>query len=189
MKKLLFLIIVTAFIGSLFIGFVMNTDYKATGSDKSSDLYKGTSLKIAIIGAAPNVKEDQINFHEIKLSEVVDFPKNKYNAIFIMEENLAEAADKKYRNAYRSLEVPVFFVGSKASHMPFINMENQISYKEYVDRVNDNQHFITGLWYPKSKDTFKAFKFGYPVENDEYQRDKVQEVYSSVFKKIESILQ
>ncbi|MYL32940.1 hypothetical protein GLW05_04950 [Pontibacillus yanchengensis] len=190
MRNLLFLIIVLvlAFIG-IFIGSVMNTNYKAIESNNSSDLYKGTPLTIAIIGDTPNVKEEQVNFHEIKLSEVINIPKNKYNAVFIMEEYLGEAAHKKYRDAYQSLEVPVFFVRSKASHMPFINMENQISYEKYEDRVNDTQDFITGLWYPKSKEEFKTFRFGYRVENDEFQRDNVQGVYSSVFKKIESTLQ
>jgi len=88
------------------------------------NIYKGRDLKIAVIGAIPEVREENITFEKITLEDLQHNTDNLSNevdaidAIMIMKEFLHEADDDQYVAAYRSLKIPTFFMQSTKVHVP-----------------------------------------------------------------------
>ncbi len=149
--------------------------------------YEGTSLELAVVGKEPDVREKQLNFSEISLEELYNTPTDKYDAVFIMKEHLYEASKEKYIEMYRDKEMPFFFVESKASHVPFIKMENPESYEQTAEKIDDTQNFISGILYVGGEKEYRSWKFSYPIQDSEIIRDNVQGIYSAVFKVIDDL--
>lgn len=159
----------------------------ANNPSTSTDLYKGDPLHLAVIGDIPDVRGDKIFFEEISLENLIALKEGSYDGIFIKNKHLSQASKKKYRNMYEKLHIPIFFIESKAYTLPFINMHNQIPYEEYADRINDNQTFISGLWYPENDNEYRTYRFNYPIKDSNYTKNNVNKIYSYVFKTIEDI--
>ncbi|MYL57839.1 hypothetical protein GLW20_09995 [Virgibacillus halodenitrificans] len=149
--------------------------------------YEGTSLELAVVGKEPDVREKQLNFSEISLEELYNTPTDNYDAVFIMKEHLYEASKEKYIEMYRDKEMPFFFVESKASHVPFIKMENPESYEQTAEKIDDTQNFISGILYVGGEKEYRSWKFSYPIQDSEIIRDDVQGIYSAVFKVIDDL--
>ncbi len=148
--------------------------------------YEGVPLKIAVVGEQPNVREEQINFNELSLSELHNSNSRKYDAVFIMEDHLSDASNSKYVEMYKNKKVPFFFVGSLANTIPFQGLENPVSYEEEAEKVNGTQNFISGMLYGEEEKGYRGWKFAYPIKNSEVQRDNVKAIYSEVFKVVEN---
>ncbi|WP_077622901.1 hypothetical protein [Sediminibacillus massiliensis] len=116
------------------------------------EAYDGEELQLALIGDSPEIRNDRVEFEKISLEELRKLEYGTFDGVLIMEDQLSEAARQENRDIYKELQIPLFFVGSQANVMPFIDMESQISYEEYAQRVNDKQTFISGLWYPSGKE-------------------------------------
>ncbi|MFZ0443743.1 MAG: hypothetical protein WAM95_03635 [Bacillus sp. (in: firmicutes)] len=149
-------------------------------------LYEGVPLKIAVVDELPSVREEQINFSELSLDELLNLHPNMYDAVFVMEDHLSEATNQKYIELYKEREIPFFFVVSNAINIPFMDLENHASYKEEADKVNDTQNFISGLKYVGKDEGYRGWDYSYPIKNNEIQRDNVEGIYSEVFKVVEN---
>ncbi len=149
--------------------------------------YEGTLLELAVVGKEPDVREKQLNFSEISLEELYNTPTDNYDAVFIMKEHLSEASKEKYIEMYRDKEMPFFFVESKASHVPFIKMENPESYEQTAEKIDDTQNFISGILYVGGEKEYRSWKFSYPIQDSEIMRDNAQGIYSAVFKVIDDL--
>ncbi|WP_345240751.1 hypothetical protein [Pontibacillus salipaludis] len=147
--------------------------------------YEGESLRLAVVGEVPEVREEQVTFTSLSLDEVVELRPHEYNAVLIKEGYLAEAAEQKYVDMYKEKDVPFFFVKSKALAIPFQDIENLVSYEEQATRVDDTGHYISGLYYVGKEQGYKSWEFSYTIEDDEYKRDDVEGVYSQLFQVIE----
>ncbi|WP_283152698.1 hypothetical protein [Guptibacillus hwajinpoensis] len=147
--------------------------------------YDGVPLKIAVVGEQPNVREGQINFNELSLSELRNSNLRKYDAVFIMEDHLSDASNSKYVEVYKNKNVPFFFVGSQANTIPFQDLENPVSYEVEAEKVNGTQNSISGILYEGEEKGYRGWKFAYPIKNSEVQRDNVKGIYSQVFKVVE----
>ncbi|WP_283153688.1 hypothetical protein [Guptibacillus hwajinpoensis] len=148
--------------------------------------YEGVPLKIAVVGEQPNVREEQINFNELSLSELHNSNSRKYDAVFIMEDHLSDASNSKYVEMYKNKKVPFFFVGSLANTIPFQELENPVSYEEEAEKINGTQNFISGMLYEGEEKGYSGWKFAYPIKNSEVQRDNVKGIYSEVFNVVEN---
>ncbi len=146
--------------------------------------YEGKALNIGVVGESPNIREENISFHNITLEEIYNSEPD-FDAVFIMEDSLSEASKNKFVKMYKEKSLPFFFIGSKANTVPFRDMENPASYKEEAAKINDTDTYISGFIYNQDTNEYDSWKFGYPVENSELQTDRIDEVYSSVFKVIE----
>ncbi|WP_430786672.1 hypothetical protein VBD025_14420 [Virgibacillus flavescens] len=149
-------------------------------------IYDGEALRVAVIGDVPKVREDQVNFEKVSWKEMAELTVSEYDAVIVMEDHLPEAAAKKNKEIYKKINIPFFFVGSKASHVPFTSEDNSLSYKEHAERINDDENFISGILYKSKKEGFNGWKFSYPIENNKFQKDKVKGIYSAVFKVVEA---
>lgn len=63
----------------------------ACSDTPSFDVYKGSTLKIAVIGETPEIKEDTIKFIEMSFNEL-ETTKRSLDAVIVTEENLTEAS-------------------------------------------------------------------------------------------------
>ncbi|HWO76559.1 MAG TPA: hypothetical protein VNM69_11790 [Bacillus sp. (in: firmicutes)] len=145
-------------------------------------VYKGQDLTIGVIGEKPDVREKNVHFQSVSLDELESANNrisDNFDTIFIMKENLEQAAENKYAKVYKELKLPIFFIESKKAYVPFIN--DDLTYNEVPDI--DDQMYITGI-ISKGEDTFKIWGFG--LYNDTENDTNIKSVYSSVFETIES---
>ncbi|MEH7503739.1 hypothetical protein V7152_17280 [Neobacillus drentensis] len=150
-----------------------------TNEVKDSPLYDGEKLTIGVVGKIPKVREQNIVFKNIELKDLSQ--KNlasKYNAVFITKEHLSEAANAPYAKIYKNSGIPFFFIESKKSFVPFINED--INYKEFPDSAGE---YASG--YYQSGDSGQSWGFG--LFNDTVNEVNIEDVFSRIFKTIESV--
>ena len=146
---------------------------------QNSPLYDGEIITIGVVGKAPKVREQNVIFKSIELKDLTqDNLSSKYNAIFIMKEHLSEAAKAPYAKIYKNSGIPFFFIESKKSFVPFI-YEN-IDYKESPDSAGE---YASG--YYQSGDSGQSWGFG--LYNDTVNEVNIEDVFSRIFKTIETI--
>lgn len=143
--------------------------------------YDGDLLRIAVIGEQPTIKEkDLIKFISLELNQLNQLDSSKYDAIFIMNEYLEQAAEDKYAKVYRSTSIPFFFIQSKKSFIPFITED--ISYTD-ADEFRD-QTYATGFL-QQNKEEYQSW--GYGLYNDKVSEINIKDAYSRIFSTIQSI--
>lgn len=166
------------------------TIFLASCSQDSSQIkhYEGKSLKIAVVGKIPKVYEKNIIFSNITLDQLIneDTKIDSYNAVFIMENKLSQAANKKYTKLYLESGVPFFFIKSEASYIPFI--DNSITYNDYAKRINDKQNYITGILGNGIEEELQSWKYGYTINDNKVDKKNTKGIYSNVFRTIEKTL-
>ncbi|RED51097.1 hypothetical protein [Cohnella lupini] len=142
--------------------------------------YEGKTLVIGVIGDAPTTREKNVNFKKTTFSQLEDqnlYP--NFDAIFIMKEHLTEAANQKYAKEYINAGIPIFFMESKKSYLPFINEE--LSYDEVPDLSSDNY----AIGYFQSGNEHQHW--GYGLYNDKENEHNIEDVYTRIFTTIESL--
>lgn len=147
---------------------------------KDSPLYEGLDLTIGVVGKIPDVRERNIVFKSIDLNDIRKGNlSSKYDAIFIMKEQLIEAARAPYANIYKNSGIPFFFIESKKSHVPFV--EAEIEYEAFPD--TDSGEYASG--YYEIGDSGKSF--GYGLYNDTVNEVNILDVFSRIFMTIEQV--
>lgn len=149
--------------------------------DPEFELYKGKPLNIAVVGESPEIKEKQISFSEYSFEKLMLMSNDldSYDAIFIMEENLSQAAESQYADVYLNSTIPFFFISAK-SHIPFT--VNTTEYNESWDWTPGNSYAV-GVLKSTEDDSLKNWGFG--LYNDEMTEEHVKEMYSRIFKEVE----
>lgn len=156
----------------------------ACDSDEEVSLkdYSGEQLKIAIIGdTQQNLGKNNVSF------ETIDFEKLKtlnnkteeYDAIFITKKYFGEASKAEYAEIYNQSTIPIFFIESTKSHMPFTIAELTYDQSVEVDALSYMTGFLT------TSDGYQSWEFG--LENDKKNEDSIRDVYIEVFTLIEDI--
>jgi hypothetical protein len=120
------------------------------------ELYEGKTLRIAVVGEPPEVKEEQVKFNEISFDELTAEGIDSYDAVFITEENLPQAAESKYANTYLDSIIPFFFISAK-SHIPFTVKETE--YNESWNWSAGNNYAV-GVLTSKEDESIKSWGFG-----------------------------
>ena len=147
---------------------------------KDSPLYDGKPLTIGVVGNAPEVREENIQFKEIDLEEInLKNLSSAYDSVFIMKEHLSEAATAPYAKVYKTANIPFFFIESEKSYVPFIYED--INYEDYPDSKS-------GLYadgYFQSGEQGQYWGFG--VYNDTINETNILDVYSRIFETIETV--
>ena len=144
--------------------------------------YKGSSLQIAVVGEAPDIKEEQVKFTEIPLEELTDEGIKAYDAVVILENNLPEAAEDQYADLYLDSTIPFFFMGTD-NYVPFV--EKELAYDQSMDWTAGTDYAV-GILRTK-EDSVK--KWAYGLYNDEKTDEHVREVYSRIFETIDELEQ
>jgi hypothetical protein len=145
------------------------------------ELYEGKTLRIAVIGEPPKVEEEQVRFNEISFNELTDQEIDSYDAVFITEENLPQAAESRYANTYLDSIIPFFFISAN-SHIPFTVKETE--YNEFWNWSAGNNYAVGVL---TSKEDESITSWGFGLYNGKKTDENIKNVYSRIFKSIEGL--
>jgi hypothetical protein len=147
------------------------------------ETYTGRSLDIAVIGAAPDVRETNVTFEEFPMADLLFVDFSEYDAVFIMKEHLEEASATEYAEVYTSSKIPFFFIESKKGSYPFTDAEAL-----YSNSHESGDYFATS--YMTSSDPEKGpTTYSFDLYNDIKNEETVQGTYSIIFNNIQEIVQ
>jgi hypothetical protein len=145
------------------------------------ELYNGKTLKVAVIGTSPQIREEQVVFNEISFEELTKGEMVNYDAVFVMKERLIQASNSQYADFYLNSDIPVFFISAN-SHLPFTLKDTE--YSQSWEWTPGNM-FATGVI--KDSDNGSLKELGVGLYNDEKTNEHIKATYSLVFKQIEEI--
>ena len=144
-----------------------------------SAAYSGEALVIGVIGEIPEIREEHITFKKINL-EILE--SNQYNftydGILIMKDHFEEASKSECASIYKRSSIPIFFIESQKSYIPFITKD--LSYESVS--ISDELNYATGIFLLGEEMKY----WGYELYNDTYNETNIKDVYSRVFRDIES---
>ncbi|MDP4097907.1 hypothetical protein OIN60_14115 [Paenibacillus sp. P96] len=142
--------------------------------------YEGRSLEIGVIGDASSISAGNVSFTNVTFDELEDAGLSaKFDAVIIMKEHLAKAANPEYSAVYKSAGIPFFFMESEKSYVPFT--EEELSYEEVPDLSSDL--YATGVI--QTGNEFKYWDFG--LQNDKKTEAHIADVYARIFTTVESL--
>jgi hypothetical protein len=145
------------------------------------ELYEGNPLRIAVVGEPPEVKEEQVRFTEISFNEMTSEELKSYDAVFITENNLFEAAESQYADVYLDSTIPFFFMGTD-TYVPFT--EKDMDYDKTWNWTAGISYAV-GVLTTQENDTLK--NWGYGLYNDEKTDEHIKDVNSRIFKTIDEL--
>ena len=146
--------------------------------------FTGRPLNIAVIGAAPDVRETNVVFEEFPMEDLLFIDLSEYDAVFIMKEHLEEASAAKYAEVYTSSSIPFFFIESTKGSFPFMNAE--ALYSNSHER-GGGLGFAAG-YMPSSDPGKKPTTYSFGLYNDIKNEDTIKGTYSIIFNKIQEIV-
>jgi hypothetical protein len=146
--------------------------------------YTSRPLDIAVIGAAPNVRETNVVFEEFPMEDLLFIDFSEYDAVFIMKEHLEEASAAEYAEVYSSSNIPFFFIESTKGSFPFTDAEALYSNSQERGSGTD---FAAGF-VTSSNSQSEGTTFGFGLYNDIKNDETVKGTYSIIFNKIQEIL-
>ena len=149
--------------------------------DSDFELYKGKPLRIAVIGEPPEVKEEQVKFTKISFDKMTNKELNSFDAVFIREDNLFEAAEDQYADVYLDSTIPFFFIGTD-NFVPFVEKD-----MEYDKTMNWSAGISYAVGILIQDDALKKWEYG--LYNDEQKEEHIKDVYSRIFKTIDELNQ
>lgn len=139
--------------------------------------YIGRELRIAVLGEIPKIREEQIKFEKVDFENIENISSSeKYDAIFVMKENLNEASKDKYKDIYLNSKTTFFFIDSEKGKIPF--MIEGVSYEE-AEKI-DTFPYITSL-------EKNGASTGFGLYNDEKTQKNIEACYSTAFKYISKL--
>ncbi|QOR64920.1 hypothetical protein IM538_13810 [Cytobacillus suaedae] len=153
----------------------------ACAQSRDFESYEGKSLRIAVVGDLPEVKEKQVSFSELSFDKLTGEEIGSYDAIFITEENLPQASENKYANTYLNSAIPFFFISTN-SHIPFTVKESE--FNESWNWTPGNNYAVGVLTSNEDK-ALKSWGFG--LYNDKKTDENIKEVFSRIFETIEGL--
>lgn len=145
--------------------------------NQNETLYKGKELVIAVLGDAPEVEEKQITFQEINFEEFTVKKIRNFDAVFIMNESLSVAAEKRYTHIFTDSNIPFFFIDSNKGAYPFI--DENLEYDE-AREIPYHDYYATGYLL-----TIEDEEMTWTYESSEKDN---QDAFSTIFQSIENAL-
>ncbi|MGN7386989.1 hypothetical protein [Sporosarcina sp. SAFN-015] len=153
----------------------------ACASSPDFELYQGRSLKIAVVGEVPKVKEEHVEFVEIPINEMNSEELNAYDAVFIRENNLLEASESQYTDIYLQSSIPFFFIGA-SNPIPFTVKD--VEYDETWEWTAGTGYAV-GVLVSQEEDTERHWRYG--LYNDEKTEEHLKQMYSLIFNTISEL--
>ncbi|MRX71550.1 hypothetical protein GJU40_05090 [Bacillus lacus] len=157
-----------------FILLILTVALTACTSSPDFEAYEGNSLRIAVVGEPPKVKEEQVRFTEFSFDEMASDELMSYDAVFIEEDHLAEASESQYADVYSNSTIPFFFISAK-NFIPFAVKE--IKYDEnWSWSAGDGDVYAVGAL------NSQKLSWKYGLYNGKKTTDNIKDVYSRIFK-------
>ncbi|MBB4822926.1 hypothetical protein HNO89_000144 [Sporosarcina luteola] len=148
----------------------------ACSKEKSVEFppYEGKDVTIGVIGEQPDIDSDKILFQELSFDELLheseSIPK-RFDAIFIMPEELSEAADDELAEIYKQLTIPTIFIDSRKDAFPFVT--EGVSFESAPDM---GQGYASGILFIGN---LRTYEFG--LYNDIRTEKTIKATYTAIF--------
>ena len=155
----------------------------ACAPNSDFQLYKGNPLRIAVVGEPPEVRKEQVRFATISFDEMINQQPNTFDAVFITDNNLTEAAGNQYAEVYVNSTIPFFFIGTDA-YAPFT--EKDLEYDKSMNWT-PGKGYAVGVLTLEDGHELKFWKYG--LYNDEKKDEHINDVYTRIFKTIYDLKQ
>lgn len=156
------------------------TDHADSSKNVEVEPYSGKALKIAVVGASPEVREENVRFNELSFKKLREEDLTLYDAVFVMKENLSEASQSQYVDVYKRHEITFFFISARNS-IPFFRKSEE--YSEFWEWT-PGLMYAPGVEYEsKEFDSFRPM--GVYLPNNEETEENLKRMYSLVFNLIE----
>lgn len=154
-------------------------DLGASGGQGSQErsLYGGKALTIGVLGTPPDVKETQVAFQELSLEQFTIEKVRDFDAVFIMKENLIEAAEEPYTEVFTDSHIPFFFIESNKGAYPF--NDETLGYEE-AREIPYHDYYAHGYLV-----TIEGMEMTWPFESTEGNNAPA---FSKIFQTIEKVL-
>jgi len=146
--------------------------------------YTGRPLDIAVIGAAPNVRETNVVFEEFPMEDLLFIDFSEYDAVFIMKEHHEEAGAAEYAEVYTSSKIPFFIIESTKGSFPFSNAD--ALYSNSYEK-GGGLGFAAG-YMPSSDPGKEPTTYSFGLYNDIKNDETIKGTYSIIFNKIQEIV-
>ncbi|TDQ33792.1 hypothetical protein [Aureibacillus halotolerans] len=136
--------------------------------------YDGGRLHIGVIGEAPNYNFERITFQKVTLDQLGATNQGAYDGYMITEEFFVEASLQKYKQAFKNLTVPVFFINLHKLY--WLYLDEDAHYDDYpiVDSVGYTQGFI-----PNDDGSVQLWRI--ELKNYEATEENIRDMYVEVF--------
>jgi hypothetical protein len=142
-------------------------------SDTPTNPYIGRDLNVGVIGGFPDILESKrVTLHAVDFEDLIRGSHKKYDAVFVMKERLAGAADDQYSEVYSRLGLPIIFIGTSAVY-PFTSTDIEYQPEEYQQGTSYAVGIVNGT------------EYGWGLYNDEESEETVNLFYSDLFRLIE----
>lgn len=143
-------------------------------TDYPNQPYTGRDLSIGVIGVSPYIEEsDKVTFVSIDFEDLLRGSHRKHDAVFVMQERLAEAADDQYSEVYSRLGLPVIFIGANAMY-PFTTTDLEY---QHNDGYRPGTSYAVGI--------VNGAEYGWGLYNDAEREETISLFYSELFRLIE----
>lgn len=140
-------------------------------------LYTGANLTIGIVGEVPHIREKNIDFRSVTIEEYQDgYNLEGLHAMIFMESEFQELDEGKYKDEILNLRVPIVFVNSNASYLPFV-------YDDMIydpNKENSSQMYFSMIY----KDNEKMQNWECGLYNDNKSQEHIEAAYSLLFEEI-----
>lgn len=155
----------------------------ACTSSPNYEQYEGQTLRIAVVGEAPEVKEEQVVFTEVSFDEMTSDGLKSYDGVFIREDKLLDASKSRYADVYLQSTIPFFFIGTH-NDLPFTDKD--LAYDKTFNWT-PGMSYAVGVLASQENDTLKKWEYG--LYNDEKTDEHMKAMYSTIFKTINELEQ
>ncbi|AJS61170.1 hypothetical protein [Paenibacillus sp. IHBB 10380] len=106
-KKLCLLLLI------FFTILVSCTNQKEAISEHETPSGPSIALKIAVIGTNHIAAIDNVNYVKTSLQDLVEDDNQQLDGLIISKESFEEAAQEEYRDFFKNIKYPVFFLGAE----------------------------------------------------------------------------
>ncbi len=139
------------------------------------ELYSGKPLHIAVIGELPEVELEQVKFNTISFQELenINTISSAYDAVWIMNSQFDIADQERYVEVYTALSIPIFFIGTKKSYLPFVFED--MTYNDAPDIPGD---YVAG-YLQIDQEQFQFW--GFELNDNEVTERNVLDAYMRIF--------
>lgn len=147
--------------------------------------YTGEILNIKTIGEVPKIEAENIIFTKMTFNDFQENPSfADSDAVFVMPEHLEEASKDKYIELYKEMNIPIFFIGTTKSHIPFVF--DDATYDDVADVSPVS--YAAGYLYDHENELGETWVFPKESTDEEEITDKeIREIYTEIFTTIEYI--
>jgi hypothetical protein len=98
----------------LFTILVSCSNQKETSSQHETPSGPSIALKIAVLEETNQIAEiDNVSYVKVNLQDLVGNENQQFDGLIISKENFEEAAKKEYKDFFKNIKYPVFFLGAE----------------------------------------------------------------------------